>query len=827
MLLKKYISLLLVISISVIAFAQEPEKDVNKLSREQVLEMTIEELSYYELDEVMKLMEIVGASSLEELYEMLLNKDVTSASKSEESLFDSPLSSTVLSHDEIIASGATSIEEVLRLVPGIIVREKTNGNYDVHIRGNDNLPAKNMLLYSENSNTLVMINGRPVFNYTHGGTLWETLPVSFEDIDRIEVVRGPSSALYGPNAVSGVINIITQKVTKETPLISGNMQGGSLNSYIGDIAFRKQLNDKISVGITGNYEIRDREKEELYVYNGQTSDGANKYMLNGERVGDGWYTKEEMRKLTLIPELGGFGIWPDDNPNDIYNIDDVFPNPKQSRQRTGANGYIDFTPADDINIAISGGYQNSEVLSSTMGDMPTPFAHKSSTSGYADIQGNIKDLSIQANYNGGNTNFMHGNEGFELDMEQISAQAEYNLKLNKLAIRPGISFQSISYDDTKYISELGRGYLNQKRTSNISAGSIRLDYKPIEKLRLVAALRAEKYDSNEDMYPSWQFVGSYKINENNIIRAVYSRANQSSFLINSYSNFLWKITNRPYPRVIYFGGNDDYNLKTMDMVELGYRVRPSKNLLIDFEAFYNNTENFGALMPDYTDVNILNPLQVLTANPQGSVAPIVIPDSVHIKYTSFEMKSKQIGASINIDWVISEKLIANGHFTFQETILDNYLPYSRDDLIAFQAEDAAITKLTTLGGQLVQGTLDPATIAAGVKASSTNTPINTKNNYKHKATPDYYGGFSLTYRPFEKLEIYPQAYFYGEQLFENQYNDVTIKAKFLFNTKVSYKATNKLTVYVNGKNLLNQTSSEFAFMDEIPTMVFGGLNFKF
>ncbi len=150
-------------------FAQQNKKDVSTLQKEDILNMQIEELSLYDLDEIMQIMAIVGASTMEELYQMLLNKDVTSASKSEKNLFDSSLSTTVLTQEKITGSGATSIEEALKLVPGIIVREKTNGNYDVQIRGGQTIPMNNMLIYSENTTTLVMIDGRPVFNYGMGG----------------------------------------------------------------------------------------------------------------------------------------------------------------------------------------------------------------------------------------------------------------------------------------------------------------------------------------------------------------------------------------------------------------------------------------------------------------------------------------------------------------------------------------------------------------------------------------------------------------------------------------------------------------------------------
>ena len=856
MLLKKQIAFIILVLCTVSVFAQENKKDINSLKKEQVLEMSIEELSLYDLEELTKLMDIVGASSLDELYELLLNKDVTSASKSAESVFDSPLSTTVLSQEQIITSGATCFEEALRLVPGVIVREKTNGNFDVHIRGNDNLPSNNMLLYSENSQTLVMINGRPVFNYSHGGTLWESLPVSFGDVDRIEVVRGPSSALYGPNAVSGVINIFTKDITNESPLISGNIQGGSLNSYIGDIAFRKQINEKFAFGITANYETRKRERDDLYVYNAYYDDGNPKYLLNGQRVGDGYYSLDDLKKMQLTDKAGNvlyspisgnpYTAFPEKGQTGqlngvdytIYSIDQVFDDLGKSKERYAANGYVEFTPNDKTNINVSGGYQVSNILTSTMGDMQSPMAGKDSETGYVDVRANVGNLSVQTDYNGGTIDFMVGNEGFELDLNQFNATAEYDLRLNKIDVRPGLNYQHISYDDTPHLSDEGRGYLNGKKDITIAAASLRLDYKPIDKLRFIAALRAEKYNHPDEVHASWQLVGSYKINENNLFRVVYSRANQSSFLVNAHSNYTWNIVNSPYPRVMQFSGNKEYDLITTDMVEIGYRIRPAKNILVDFEAFYNMSDGFGSLSPDYANLYMKNPAQVAQQLATGqNVTPVVLPDSVHMQYNNIPLESRQLGASVNIDWVINEKLVANAHFTVQKTTLDNYIGISRDNLIGHLITDAqsntdqtgaAEIQLGTWAYGLATGAITTDDIPAQLfYAESSSLPTTYQDDYEHKSTPSYFGGVSLTYRPTEKLEIYPQSYFYGEQTFENQYGTVNIDSKFLLNLKVSYKATDKLTVFANGRNILNNQSAEFAFMDETPTLLLFGMNFKF
>src|SRR5688572_20326280 len=99
--------------------------------------------------------------SLEELMEI----PIYSVSRYEESPFDAPLSSSVVSREEIKRAGCTTIMEALRLVPGLIVREQSNGNYDVHIRGLDNVPPNSSMYFWTNSTTLVMIDNRPVYNY--------------------------------------------------------------------------------------------------------------------------------------------------------------------------------------------------------------------------------------------------------------------------------------------------------------------------------------------------------------------------------------------------------------------------------------------------------------------------------------------------------------------------------------------------------------------------------------------------------------------------------------------------------------------------------------
>jgi iron complex outermembrane receptor protein len=173
-----------------------------------------------------KLLQRIGLTSLllaflfnvnaqeDDLYEMdlesLMQIEIVSASKKAEDIFDAPLGASVLTGEQIKESGATSIMEALRLVPGVIVREMTPGNYDIHLRGYDGIDPKGLINLTANTMTLIMVNNRTVYSEFQGQTYWELMQINIDDVQQIEVVRGPVSAMYGPNAVTGVINILTK-----------------------------------------------------------------------------------------------------------------------------------------------------------------------------------------------------------------------------------------------------------------------------------------------------------------------------------------------------------------------------------------------------------------------------------------------------------------------------------------------------------------------------------------------------------------------------------------------------------------------------------------
>lgn len=160
------------------------------------------------------------ASSFADLsVEQLMNVSVTSVAKRETKFDESAAAISVITQEDIRRLGITSIPDALRLVPGVDVAQINSHEWAVSVRGFQNEFANKLL---------VLVDGRSVYDYTFGGVVWSTQDLPMEDIDRIEVIRGPGASLWGANAVNGVINIIT-KSAKDTQGALVSVEGGTLD----------------------------------------------------------------------------------------------------------------------------------------------------------------------------------------------------------------------------------------------------------------------------------------------------------------------------------------------------------------------------------------------------------------------------------------------------------------------------------------------------------------------------------------------------------------------------------------------------------------------
>lgn len=150
--------------------------------------------------------------------EQLGNVEVTTASKAPEEARKTSAAIYVITQEDIQRSGATNIPEALRLAPGVEVARIDSNKWSIGIRGFGSRLSRDVL---------VLIDGRTVYTTLLAGTYWEVQNVLLADVERIEVIRGPGGTIWGPNAVNGVINIIT-KSSKDTHGALVNLGGGNL-----------------------------------------------------------------------------------------------------------------------------------------------------------------------------------------------------------------------------------------------------------------------------------------------------------------------------------------------------------------------------------------------------------------------------------------------------------------------------------------------------------------------------------------------------------------------------------------------------------------------
>ena len=139
--------------------------------------------------------------------EELLSVEITTASRKEEPLATTAAAVYVITAEDIRRSGLTSLPEILRMAPGVQVARIDSNKWAISARGFNTRFANKML---------VLIDGRSVYTPLFSGVMWEQQDLLLEDIERIEVIRGPGAAVWGANAVNGVINVVTRQAQATT-----------------------------------------------------------------------------------------------------------------------------------------------------------------------------------------------------------------------------------------------------------------------------------------------------------------------------------------------------------------------------------------------------------------------------------------------------------------------------------------------------------------------------------------------------------------------------------------------------------------------------------
>jgi iron complex outermembrane receptor protein len=697
--------------------------------------------------------------------EDLLNVKVVSVSKKAELLFDAPLSASVVTREDIRRAGSTSIMEALRLVPGMIIREQSNGNYDIYLRGMDNVPP-NGAFEGNSTTTLVMINNRPIYNYLKGGTFWETLPVDLNDVEKIEVIRGPAAALYGPNAVSGVINIITRETKKDGLYLVAGSRQGSNRTNINNASLGYRFNRQWDMIVSGNYQTRNRTQTSYY-----------------EFFRNQWLTDPDY--------MVGF-------LNDtFYNAQTLHPRPEQAINKYAGNAFVNYRASNKLFLNLAAGAQHSTVQKVSTENGITPLTTVVSDSRYVDLRAQVLGLSAQFSHNKG-TQMIDHRPGNEYDFSVFDYNLEYNYTWNNLSVKPGISYRDAIYDDTKYSDTATKiGIFNTRGHITTSSASLRTEYKLWQnKIRLVAGLMVTRFNHPDTTYISYQLAATWKLAKKHLLRAVLSQSPRSPAFYDNYANQF--ITQTPIGvnkyLLINLEKNQNLQLLTARMFELGYRGAVTKTISIDVELFSIQAKNYNALVLNRS----YNKLQ-------GNDTMHVIP----IKSTNLPLQVAQQGITVSLTWNTS-KIQVKPFVTLQRSRIKNYSPYmSTPDADPFLSSSDPVNQNIYSG------------IGTTIRA---------------EGTPDVFGGATFNYTPATKWNINLSTYCYTAQTYYHAanvaFNDGVrgidhINAKCLINANIQYEAVKGLRFSCTAKNILNDNSREFFRSDAVPCMLLGGISYEF
>jgi iron complex outermembrane receptor protein len=680
-------------------------------------------------------------------------------------LFDAPLSASVVTKEDIRKSGCTSVMEALRLVPGMIVREQSNGNYDIYLRGMDNVPP-NGPFEGNSTTTLVMIDNRPIYNYLKGGTFWETLPVDINDVDRIEIVRGPAAALYGPNAVSGVINIITRQTKKDGLYLLANTQQGSYHTFINNVSIGYQSN-KFSIIASGNYQGRERS---------QTS----YFELYRNRLVD--------HPAYLIGLLG----------DTAFNIDESYPKQQSAMEKYAGNVFLNYHPANKIKFDLSAGAQHSIVQKVSTENGTMPLSTVGSDSKYVDFRAGMKGLSAQLSYNHG-TQAPDFNPGNMYDFSTFDANVEYNYNAGNLSIKPGLSYRNAVYDDTRHADIASKtGIFNGKARITTQSALLRGEYKMFNnKLRLVAGLTASTFNYPDTTYCSYELAATYKLNKKHLFRIVYSRSPRSSTIYDTHLNQQANYFPIGYHKFIsiQLEGNKNLRLLTANMLEIGYRGNITPGMHIDVELFDIRSKNYNSLASHapYIKFNGADTIMVVP----------LIPTNLPVELT-------QQGITISLT-CSSKKLQVKPFITFQHSTIKNYAPFANTPdatITATGAINAAQNNIYSGIGTSSTGKATPAVFGG----ASVNYALTSKININMSAY--YYSKQTYTH--------------VSNVVFNDGMRGIDhINAKLIINASISYEPSKKVSLFCSGKNILNDKSREFFHSDEVPFMLLAGLRYEF
>ena len=459
----------------------------------------------------------------------LMQMKITSVAKKTQNLSDAAAAIYVVSGDDIHRSGVTSIPEALRMVPGLQVARIDANKWAITSRGfNGNFANK----------LLVMIDGRTVYSPSFAGTYWDAQGTMLDDIDRIEVIRGPGATVWGANAVNGVINIITKKVQDtQGGLVSAGT--GNHEQFVGGTRYGAKFGESVYGRAYVTYHAQDSFV--LYETEQDASDDWDSlrggFRLDGE-YGDknSWTVQGDIYSNNENQIL--YPVWSSTMPY-ISQVDDDF---KSSGWNILSRWQKKISATDSWTIQTYYDYteRDEAILKQT---------HKT----------------------------------FDFDLQHACLLGERN------SMVMGLGYRSITSDyENTFSFTINPAHGSYDLFSAFIQDEITLIS---DQLWFTLGTKWEHNDfTGHEIQPNGRLL--WKMTDKQRIWAAVSRAVRTPAQFEIGGNLVVGVdpTSPPFPRVVSMSANSDYDAEELIAYELGYRWLPMANLSFDLTLFYNDYE---------------------------------------------------------------------------------------------------------------------------------------------------------------------------------------------------------------------------------------------
>lgn len=471
--------------------------------------------------------------------EDLMNMQVTSVSKRSQRIADAAAAVFAITQEDIRRSGARNIPEVLRMVPGLEVARIDENKWAIGSRGfNGRFDDK----------LLVLIDGRSVYTPLFSGVYWDVEDVPLEDIDRIEVIRGPGATLWGANAVDGVINIIT----KPAQATQGGMvkaEGGTEQRTADTVSYGDKISDKGFYRVYGKY------------FDWQS--GTN---LANQNASDGWHQAR-----------GGFrSDWTLSSANALTVQGDVY------YSRDGETLTLPTLAAPYSSTFPNTGFYSG-------GNLLSRWTHSSASSSFS-----LQAYFDRTNYSD-NSLFVDHESVYDIDF-----QHDFHVG-QRHEIVWGAGYRSIQ---DKNVSSPTVAVTPSQAQYNQFSLFVQDEISFFDKrLRVTVGSKLEHNDfTGFEVEPNIRFLGN--ISKAQSVWGAISRAVRTPALTEEGLRLNEAVIpagmppiNSPLPVIAAVYGSSDFKSEDLLAYEVGYRVQVNSSFSADIAAFYNNYTNLRTAEP--------------------------------------------------------------------------------------------------------------------------------------------------------------------------------------------------------------------------------------